>query len=54
MRTRHDGYFLSFPKKRVRGEFYEIIEFNDNEYSKAVRRPVLDEYKMMTGETDGS
>ncbi len=54
IKTKHEGFFLHFPSKVISNELFEFIKINDPEYSKYMRRIVLDEYKKIAGEENGA
>jgi DNA-binding cell septation regulator SpoVG len=52
--TEREGYFISLPTKKIRGDLFEIIKINKKDYERYMRRTILDEYKKEIGVSDGS
>ena len=54
IRTKENGVFISFPVKKFRNEFINIIDYSDGKYERYLRRRILDEYKKQIGDYHGS
>lgn len=46
VQSKTGGLFLSFPKKRSSsGNFVDIVQIMDKDFSEKIRRKIIDEYK---------
>ena len=54
LKTKENGYFLSFPTQKYHGEFIKIIDYENGKYERYMRRKILDKYKEMIGDYHGS
>ena len=54
LKTKENGYFLSFPSQRHKGEFIKTIDYKNSKYERYLRRKILDEYKSKIGDYHGT
>ena len=54
IKTKQQGYFVSLPSKRVRGEVFETVVIDHPEYLRYLRRMIRLKYQEYTGERYGT
>ncbi|MCD6578921.1 septation protein SpoVG family protein [bacterium] len=54
LRTKENGYFLSFPTQKYHGEYIKTIDYEDGKYERYLRRKILDKYKSEVGDYHGT